>query len=360
MVTSEDNNSPFVNTSIDTIITTAGFESYQLDISNVFVDADGDPLVYRAEVVNEAKGWQASFTIYGVAAVILFLIAFKGTRERVTPPKSQKASVGRDLKELVSNGPWLLLLAATITFILFVAVRSSVTAHYFKYVVGSQEFKLPFVGVKIYSFEDLVSAFNSIGQLASLTGVLFVSWVAHKLGKKQTFVLYFIIAIVSTSAFYLVRPEQIVTIFALQILGSITGGPLSVLLWALYADTADYAEWKNGRRATGLVFSASTMSQKFGWAFGAFLALTLMSQFGFEPNQEQSASSLHSLVLLFSVIPGGAGRAVAAAAAAVSPERKKVDQIVSDLQARRKAEEERRPGGNRCIVNKNVNRKDKP
>ena len=86
-----------------------------------------------------------------------------------------------------------------------------------------------------------------------------------------------------------------------------TGGPLSVLLWAMYADTADYGEWKRGRRATGLVFSASTMSQKFGWAFGAYVALVLMSQVGFEPNEAQSPESLKGLILLFSLIPAGLG-----------------------------------------------------
>jgi GPH family glycoside/pentoside/hexuronide:cation symporter len=86
-----------------------------------------------------------------------------------------------------------------------------------------------------------------------------------------------------------------------------TGGPLSVLIWAMYADSADYAEWKNGRRATGLVFSASTMSQKIGWAFGAFVALSLMAQLGFAPNQAQSAARLRGLLLLFSLIPAAFG-----------------------------------------------------
>ena len=86
-----------------------------------------------------------------------------------------------------------------------------------------------------------------------------------------------------------------------------TGGPLSVLIWAMYADTADYNEWKRGRRATGLIFSASTMSQKFGWAIGAYVALTLMSQVGFQPNQTQSPESLNGLITLFSIIPAGFG-----------------------------------------------------
>lgn len=307
LVLAPKDNPPYVNKSVDNIIETAGFKAYKLDVSDLFADPDGQPLHYKLEVINEATGWQRSFIVYGIAAVIFFLIAFKGTHERVQPPKTQKSSVKKDIFELITNGPWLILLVTTITFILFVAVRGSVTAHYFKYVVGPQEVSLPFMATKTYSFETLVSAFNTIGQLSALIGVVIVNWFAKVVGKKKAFVIFFLIAIASTAAFYFLKAEQIGLIYLFQITGSMTGGPLSVLLWAMYADTADYAEWKRGRRTTGLVFSASTMSQKFGWAIGAYVALTLMSQVGFAPNVEQTTESLKGLILLFSLIPAGLG-----------------------------------------------------
>ncbi len=250
-----------------------------------------------------ASGWQLSFVVYGIAAIIFFLITFTGTKERVQPPKNQQSSVKKDLHELVTNKPWLILLATTITFILFVAVRSSVTVHYFKYVIGTQQLSLPFLKTGSYGFEALASAFNTVGQISSFLGVLLVSWFAKIVGKKKAFIVLISIAIISTAGFYFLSAEQLGLIFLLQIVGSMTGGPLSVLLWAMYADTADYGEWKHGRRATGLIFSASTMSQKFGWAFGAFVALNLMSQVGFVANQAQSIESLKGLLLLFSLIP---------------------------------------------------------
>ncbi|RQV99209.1 MFS transporter [bacterium] len=256
---------------------------------------------------NAAKGWQLTFVVYGIAAVLFFLIAFKGTNERVHPPKGQQTSIKKDLRELVTNKPWLILLATTITFILFVAIRGSVTVHYFKYVIGAQDVSLPFMKTKQCDFETITSLFNTIGQISSFVGVLLVNWFARKVGKKKAFTIIFIIAIVSTASFYFFTAEQLGLIFLFQVIGSMTGGPLSVLLWAMYADTADYAEWKNGSRATGLVFSASTMSQKIGWAFGAFVALQLMSQLGFAANQVQTPESLHGLLLLFSLIPAAFG-----------------------------------------------------
>jgi len=275
--------------------------------AGVIVSATLLPMVKAFGKGNEARGWQLSFVIYGIAAIIFFLIAFKGTRERVQPPKSQKSSIKKDLYELVTNSPWLILLFTTITFVLFVAVKSSVTVHYFKYIVGTREISLPFFQNKTWDFETLTSVFNTVGQISSFIGVLLISWFAKKVGKKPAFMIIFVIAIFSTSIYYFLSPEQIGLIFLFQIIGSLTGGPLSVLIWAMYADTADYAEWKNGRRATGLVFSASTMSQKFGWAFGAFVALNLMSRLGFMPNQAQTPQSLRGLLLLFSLIPAAFG-----------------------------------------------------
>lgn len=307
--------------------------------AGIIVSATLLPMTKMLGRGNDARGWQLTFVVYGIAAIIFFLITFKNTRERVQPPKTQKSSVRRDIIELITNGPWLILLLTTITFILFVAVRSNVTAHYFKYVIGAQEVTLPFMETRTYSFETLVSAFNTIGQISSLIGVLLVNWFAKVIGKKKAFVIIFIIAVVSTAGFYFLSAEQLALIFILQIIGSMTGGPLSVLLWAMYADTADYGEWKRGRRTTGLIFSASTMSQKFGWAFGAYIPLVLMSQVGYEANQVQSQESLKVLILLFSLIPAGLG-VISILLSLIYPlSDKRIEQIGSDLAQRRRESE---------------------
>ncbi len=257
---------------------------------------------------NDARGWQLAFVGVGVVALVFLLLTFFNTRERVQPPAGQKTSVKQDLKDLVANRPWLILLGATITFILWCAVRSSVTVHYFKYYVGTQTLTLPawlprIGGTQEWHLEALASAFNTSGQIASLIGVVLLPAVAKRLGRKRSFVTLFSIAIVCTAAFSFLRPDQLLLIYGLNLLGSITGGPLSALLWAMYADTADYAEWKNGRRATGLVFSASIFSQKQGWAIGGGVALLMMASVGFKANVAQSEASLHGLRLLMGAYP---------------------------------------------------------
>lgn len=339
IVKSESNNPPFINQKQGNIVQNEGFESFTLNIGDLFTDVENEELTYNVEVISAAKGWQRSFIIIGVAAIIFFFIAFKSTRERVQPPKSQVTSVKKDLLNLVTNTPWLILLAVTLTFILFVAVRGSVTVHYFKYFIGTQDLNLPFLGAGTYDFETLASAYNTIGQISAFIGVLIAAWFAKIVGKKKAFILIFLIAIFSTGIVYFLKPEQLGLIFFFQITGSITGGPLSVLIWAMYADTADYGEWKQKIRSTGLIFSASTMSQKIGWALGAFVALTLMAQLGFKPNEVQSFESVRGLLLLFTLIPAGVGLLSIIISMAYPLTDKKVLKITEELQERRRLAE---------------------
>ncbi len=285
---------------------------------------------------SEQRGWQMAFIIVGVVVIASFLIVFFNTKERVQPPKAQKTSVGRDLKDLFTNVPWLILLATTITFILFVAVRSSVSAHYFKYYVGAQTVAFPFMGgAKTYSYEWLVSVFNTSGQFASLAGVFLVPFYAKAVGRKVAFISLFVVAILSTASYYLFDPSQVWLILGINLIGSATGGPLSALIWAMYADTADYGEWKSGRRATGLIFSASIFSQKEGWAIGAAVSMGLMSIVGFKANVEQNADTLQGLKLLMSLLPAVFGVLSIIIVLFYPLNEKKTAEIGADLKARR-------------------------
>ncbi len=255
---------------------------------------------------NEAGGWQITMTIFGVAAVIFFFIAFKSTNERVKPPKEQKTPIKEDLKDLFSNKAWVLLLFTTLFMILCFASKISVTAHYFKYYVEDQQ--LTFFGKAFtFGYIELTSAFNGINQVLSIIAVLCTKLIAKIFGKKRAFIILFIITIITMAAFFVLKPEQVILMFVLQIIGSLTGAPLTPLIWAMYADAADYSEWKKGRRATGLVFSASTMSQKFGWAIGTAFAGWLLSIFGFVANIPQSVEVQTGLRALMSFIPAAAG-----------------------------------------------------
>ena len=285
---------------------------------------------------NPQRGWQLSFVLVGAVALGFFLLTFFGTRERVAPSREEKVSVLNDLKLLVTNRAWILLFLTTFTFILFVALRSSVFAHYFKYFVfeGDTEKKVVLLGVPL-AFDGMVSVFNTGGQAASVLGVLLTAGIASKVPKKPTFVVCFLIAIFSTAIYFVLPREQIFWLFVFDMIGPAVSAPLPVLLWAMYADTADYGEWKTGRRTTGLVFSASSMGQKLAWAFGGFFAFQLLSSVGFHANVVPSAAVQDSLVLLMSLAPAVLGLVSIGIFLFYPLNGLRVAEIAADLKARR-------------------------
>jgi glycoside/pentoside/hexuronide:cation symporter, GPH family len=284
----------------------ASFKFVGAYLAGFIVSATALPFASYFGGGNQGKGWQLTMIIFGVAAIIFFIITFLSTKERIQPIAKEKTSIKNDLKDLFKNTPWILLFIVTILFILFVCIRLSVTAHYFKYYVGEQEVSI-FGKTYKYGFEVLASAFNTVGQALSLVGVLLVPWFAKLLGRKAAVNVLFITALICTGLFYFLKPENLTMIFILQAIGSLTGGPISTLLWVMYADTADYSEWKTGRRATGLVFSASIMSNKLGWAVGSMIAGLILASTGFVANMMQNANVLTGLKDMMSIIPVVAG-----------------------------------------------------
>lgn len=280
--------------------------------AGMLVSAAVLPLCRVLGAGDAALGWQRCFMLLGGLATVGFLVTFVGTRERIRPSRQQVTHLRRDLLDMFTNRPWLVLVGFTLLFNLTMSVRSSVGVHYLKYYVGEQPVTLPAFlpgigGTRAFSLEELVSIFSTGGGLACLCGVVLMPAVVRVLGRKPAFLVMYGVVLVSTVAVYWVRPEQVSLLFCLGLVSGFAGGPLSPLLWAMYADTVDYAEWKTGRRSTGLVFATVIFASKQGWALGAIVSLGLLSRFGFVANAAQTPESLNGLVLLVSVAPGVIG-----------------------------------------------------
>ena len=288
-------------------------------------------------------GWQKTILVYGIVAVVFFVLTFLFTKERVKPQKTQRTTVKKDLLDLVTNGPWLILLFSTLSLVMFVASRIGVTNYYFKYYITGfsesvhQTLTYDFLWWSFtWGFEEVATVFNTLGQTSAILGALLVPLLSARIGKKNAFLALFLVAGLSTAAFYFLTAQDLTLIFLLQILGSLTGGPLSVVIWAMYADAADYSEWKRGRRATGLVFSASAMSQKIGWAVGALFTGALLSGYGFIPDKAQSPEVQNLLIQLMSIIPFAFGILSIVLILFYKLDEETMKKVETDLEQRRK------------------------
>jgi GPH family glycoside/pentoside/hexuronide:cation symporter len=144
----------------------------------------------------------------------------------------------------------------------------------------------------------------SIWLATNIIGVILAKPISAKIGKKNTFILSVVTSAILSFVIFFLQPNQLGLIFFSNILIGISAGIVLPLIWSMYADIADYSEWKTGRRATGLIFSSSSMSQKFGWTLGGALSGWLLAAFGFQANMEQTDQSLLGIRLMISIIAG--------------------------------------------------------
>ncbi len=288
IVRTGDNMPPALTTPLasETISSEAG--PIKVRLSEHFTDPDNDKLSYTVSVVNQAKGYQYTMIIFCSLAVVFFVITFFTTKERVKPDPKQKTSLKQDIKDLTHNPAWLAIVFLTVFIFIYLSVRGSVTLYYFTYYVKRA---------------DLFSLFNAIGMGVTLIGILFAKPLAVRFGKRNTFLVCLFLTAVFASTYVLIPPSSILLIFIFQVLVSGCYAPTIPMLWAMMADVADYGEWKTGRRATGITFSATTFGLKMGLSLGGALAGWLLSYFGYVAGAEQTEFALKGIRWMMSIIP---------------------------------------------------------
>lgn len=284
------------------------------------------------DVSQQQQAWTMAVSVIAVMCVLLFLGCFYLTKERVKPINENKTSLKSDIKDLFHNRPWWVLFVAGVFALVFNSIRDGAAVYYFKYYIVEEEFR----SITLFGVSFVLSGlFLSIGQMANIIGVVLAAPVSNVIGKKQTFAVSMSLAAVLSVIFYWFKPENLVLIFVFQCVISICAGSIFPLLWSMYADCADYSEYKTGNRATGLIFSASSMSQKFGWAIGTAVTGWLLSFFGFQANEVQSPEAINGIKMFLSILPAIAALVSVLFVCFYPLGENKVKEIISELNLKR-------------------------
>jgi len=241
----------------------------------------GDPIL----------GFRHTMALFATLATVLFLITFFTTKERVIPQteKFTKARLMADLKILIKERAYLILIIAGLLNLTAVAIKNGSNIYYFKY----------YVGVENYNAE--VSSFGGGGWIAMIFGVMCTGFLIKHFERRKLIIWLTIFGGIGIAAPYWMDPAWRISMPGLET------GPYSMFglpMTSIQFIPENPRDWKHNRRITGLVVSAAVFSQKFGMAFGGWFAATLMGAFGFVAHAEQSADSKWAILLLFSLIPG--------------------------------------------------------
>jgi len=265
------------------------------------------PLVAKfAEGHDRQHGWQVTMTLWAVLCLVLFLVTFFTTRERIRPIVATRSSPRQDFADLLKNGPWRALVAFTLFNFGMLAYRGG--AHYnfyhhyadkgamYDFVAklgltspGAEKGSglLEWLGYIVHGTRDnlahsnVADVFNSLVNMAGFATTIVViilsAGLTKRFGKKAVILTGFVLSALNAFAYQLLAPTNTTGMIALAVVGSLVYAPTIATAWAMYADAADYSEWQTGRRFTGMVFATIGFSLKAGLALGSAIFLWLMA-----------------------------------------------------------------------------------
>ncbi|WP_018274110.1 MFS transporter [Teredinibacter turnerae] len=361
---------------------------------------------------DDARGWQLTMALYGIAAAIIFAVTFATTKERIAPPPQQKTNPFEDIRDLLGNRPWIILFALSMIIMMTITMRAGSAYYYFTYFLERPDLLGAFLGVQMIAYAVgaagaplmtrmldktrlLMVLMAVVGTLSMLftfvpkpdfNGVRSLSagqaytleardllvlpeqtsfeyqWQEHQkswwiftrqvpingetaatLSRTPADDMVVSVAVSFRQADQLVQhdsgdlPGEIVVMFILCALISLALGPKSPLTWSMYADSADYNEWKTGRRATAMTFSAATFAQKLGGAMGSAGMLWVLAAFGYAAKTAQSDASQFGIVLLQTAVPGVFALIAVVVTRFYTLTGEQLDTIQQDLKAREQA-----------------------
>lgn len=299
---------------------------------------------------DDAMGYQYTMYIFAGALMVLMFISFATTKERITPPVSDNSNLKtemkdlaknlpfiilpllsitlffyfreiysgiffaivmtamwlvikklikdtpddmsgtqRDMVDLLTNKPWLILLGMGFLTMMFNGIKYGVIAYYFKYFIG----------------DELMAGQYFVGLLvASILGALCTSTLSKWVGRKALFIASLLLSGVLTASLFWAPQGDANYIFIVGCSAEFFAAMMPTLFFSMLGDSADYSEWKNGRRATGLIYSAGTFVQKTGSGFAGALVLVVLAGYGYDGMDKATIeNSLPGMQLLMSWVP---------------------------------------------------------
>jgi glycoside/pentoside/hexuronide:cation symporter, GPH family len=289
------------------------------------------PLVAKFGGDDSARGWAVTMGIFGALIIVLNLVTFASTRERVLPPPGDRHPLRDDLKDVFTCRPWIVMFVLTLLVFTMLVVRGSSSNYLFAYYLDQNQVKEflgavglaglgagPVTGWKA-ALDGLgllvkpdnsnaaavgLSLFFVVGSIVQIVGIMFSKPLADRFGKKAVFITGVSVTTVATLGVFLVGPTSIGLLFWLGVLWAVGWGPTVPLLWVMIADVADYSEWKTSRRATGFMYAGILFALKAGLSLGGALSAWVIDAYGYVPNVAQTEHALLGIRLGASVYPG--------------------------------------------------------
>jgi glycoside/pentoside/hexuronide:cation symporter, GPH family len=272
-------------------------------------------------IIDQKKGYSYSIYLLSIFLSLFLIVTFYTTKERVTPPKEQETNLVKDLKDLIRNRPWIILLFMGLLFQIYNSIKQGIVVIYFSHYLHDQL---------------LAGSYMVALMLASIGGAMLTSPLGKRYGKRNLFIYALIFSGIANALLVFCGPENTGTIFAIGIISESAAAIFPTLFFAMLGDAADYSEFKNGRRATGLIYSAGSFSTKFGGGVAGAIIGFVLAAFNYNGQDAVAIQgAVPGIIMLMSWIPTIIAFIAAGLMTFYPLNQKKMDAITLELNNRR-------------------------
>ena len=230
--------------------------------------------------------------VFSLLAVGAYLLCYTLTTERVVPKVDKKAfddnSVGKMLKNALSNRSLLSIIAASIVMLLSQLTMQAMSGYIYPNYYGN-------------------ATAQSVSTLAMGVGMIIAAAIAKpiskRIGKAELSTVSNLFAGVMGVITFIIRPQNVWVFVAMQCLCWFGIGVFTMISWALITDVIDDAELKNGIREDGSVYALYSFARKVGQALSAGLSGFLLSAIGYSQETAYLPSVKDGIFNISTIIP---------------------------------------------------------
>ncbi len=247
---------------LNSLITQDQYERSVLSIFRMILATTGTLIITNLTLPlveffgNNLSAWTKTFAVFGILAVIVFMITFMGTKERVVPAKDtkqEKVPFVKGIRLLFQNKYWMMITITLVFIFINYSLNGGAAVYYAKNILHNS---------------DMVGTMNLVANLVQIGVMFFTAFIIKKIGKRNMLIVGAVIYGLGFAMFGFVGTNMTGIIIACVLKGVGNAG-ISSCMFAIVSDTIEYGEWKTGYRTEGLINSASSFGFKVGNGLGS-------------------------------------------------------------------------------------------
>ena len=235
---------------------------------------------------DERRGFVGISLLFSAIIIVLVLVCFFNTRERVQPPPVA-FSLGILGETVKKSRPAVICCCAQLFFYLATVTRNSTALYYAKYCLGDA------------SFASLLLAVGSFTTFA----VCFLVPAATARMKKRTFTLCGYGLFVAGSLLVYLAGGNLTAVFLCYILANLGASMSNGVSFLILGEAIDHSEYVTGTRQQGLLTSMSMFMVKIGVVLSSVVSAFILDAGGYVPDMAQTGPALLAIKINFIFLP---------------------------------------------------------